>query len=498
MLFAHRVRWRSSHSHAVGRAAAVFCLALVAMVLLAGPGLRASSRNNHFVALADGWLHGRLAHDGRPPGYCDARSRARKLCRTHTFDDWAVVWSLTLRDGSTVRGYPCRTDACATLKTRERLETWWVLGKGWQRFPTGSIIQRVDTWYVTFPPGPALLMLPFVALFGLRTNDVWITCVLAACIPATLVVLLDRLRGSVGPLGRQHLGLACAWCLGSPACGLGAQGQVWFTAQIAAAMCLFLFLSTAWDARRPFAAGCWLGAAMSCRPTLAAAAVLAVAELLRTRSSPKAWAHFLSPLVVIGGALMLHNWVRFADPIEFGHRFLEIRWQPRIQEQGLFGTAYLWRNLQCLLTLMPWVDDQPPHLKISIHGIALWLSTPWLLYAGWGRDRFPQARGLWLAIVCVALPSLFYQNSGQTQFSYRFAVDWLPMFVVGLAWSGGASRRGFLPLVLAACLMHVWGTYAWIRMPERLFVTQPIGWPFEAEFVERSFHTSSPSETSKL
>ena len=30
----------------------------------------------------------------------------------HDFDDWSVVWTLTLRDDTQVRGYPCKTSAC--------------------------------------------------------------------------------------------------------------------------------------------------------------------------------------------------------------------------------------------------------------------------------------------------------------------------------------------------------------------------------------------------
>ena len=60
----------------------------------AGGRLRSHSPYNHYVYLADGWLHGRLALPGQPPNE----------------NDWAKVDVLKLRDGRELRGiYGSRT-----------------------------------------------------------------------------------------------------------------------------------------------------------------------------------------------------------------------------------------------------------------------------------------------------------------------------------------------------------------------------------------------------
>ena len=48
-------------------------------------------------------------------------------------------------------------------------------------------------WYVSFPPFPALVMVPFVALFGLTFNDVAFTLLFSATNVALLYRLLRRL-----------------------------------------------------------------------------------------------------------------------------------------------------------------------------------------------------------------------------------------------------------------------------------------------------------------
>jgi hypothetical protein len=86
------------------------------------------------------------------------------------------------------------------------------------------------------------------------------------------------------------------------------------------------------------------------------------------------------------------------------------------------------------------------------------------------------------------VPSLVYQNSGQIQVSYRFAVDWLPLVLVaiGIGGIGGiARRRLFATLVVVGALFHVTAAWYFARQPGRLFVGDPLGWPFEAELIDR-------------
>jgi hypothetical protein len=467
------------------RAAAVYLVAFAVLAVLSGGQWKGASRDNHFVHMAQGWLHGELALPGRPPGYCDAKARAAKTCSGHRFDDWAIVTTLERADGSRVRGFPCRTHDCADARRKTRVERWWILGGGWMDFAPREITGRTETWYVSFPPGPAVVLLPAVAAFGLRTPDVLLTLLLGALIPVVLVRMLDRERTRAGGRGREHLWIAVAWTLATPAALLAANGRVWFTGQIVGALALVLYLAASWRARQPVWAAIWLGLAIACRPINHLPAVIVFGFWWwHTGRDRAALLRFAVPLLAIGLSLAWFNWVRFDDPFEFGHRFLETRWQTRIQEFGLFSARYVPRNLQCLLTLLPQWSADAPHLRASIHGTALWLGSPYLLLAPLHRQAFVGRGALWLAVLASALPSLAYQNSGQMQFSYRFAVDWLPMVLLAMAFAGAASRRRFHLLVLLGALVQGFGAWQFARAPGRLFVTDPLGWPFEAELEE--------------
>ncbi|MEM6290708.1 MAG: hypothetical protein AAGA54_05560 [Myxococcota bacterium] len=459
----------------------VFVATALLFGVLAGDSLWKPSANNHFVHLAQGWMQGRLHHEGKPPGYCDARRRRAKKCRFHQFDDWAVLKTLELEDGSQVRAYPCRTQACAEARKTERLETWYVVGRGWQSFERGTVRRKGETWFISFPPGPAVAMLPFVAVWGLGTLDVLLTVLLGALLPAVLLAFLDRTRTETDAR-RENLWLALAVGVGSPACFLASNGSVWFTAQLCGALALTAYLSCAWSLHRPTWAGVWLGVAVACRPDMAVAALFFGWEWWRQgRSWPK-MARFVGPILLLGAALMAYNLARFEDPFEFGHRFLEIRWQPRIQQYGLFHPRYLARNLECLLWLMP---QQVWPMKVSLHGSAVWLMAPWTLLVVLIRRRVPQTWGLVATLLALMLPALLYQNSGQTQPTYRFAMLWLPVLALLLAHGQALRvRRLFIPLVIIAMLMQSWAAWMFVRHKGQLFVTEPLGWPFEAEFDE--------------
>jgi hypothetical protein len=472
---------------------AVFLVALVGLCALAGPKrLAKPSHDNHYSHLAQAWLDGRLHLEGKPPGYCTTKLRRAKKCTRHTYDDWARVWTLELRgsDGETetLRAFPCKTEDCLALR-RRGIEGWLPLGLEHElrEIPSREIVSRQETWYISFPPGPALAMLPAVAVRGTDARDVLWTCILAALIPVVLLRLFDRERGTGERRGREHLWAVAAWTFASPATFVGAHGRVWFTAQICGALCLCLYVSSGWKCRRPALAGLWLGLAVASRPHLAFALPFFVGEWWRETAGPERWRaalRFALPLALVGAALMAYNYARFDDPFEFGHRFLDIRWQQRMQEVGMFSTEYLGRNLRCAFSLMPVWRDGPwggrlP--RVSLHGSSVLLGAPWIFAIFLARDRSPQRWGLLISALAVAVPSLLYQNSGQIQFSYRFAVDWLPLVLVAIVFGGGARRPWFPILVGLGAVWEIYGAWMFGRRPGQLFVTDPLGWPFQDE-----------------
>ena len=436
-----------------------------------GPRLRQHSQYNHYVYLADGWLHGRLALAGPPPNE----------------NDWAKVDVLVLKDGRTVKGtYGGRGGPA---------DRFYPLRGKPVTIPESDIASRSALRYVSFPPLPALLMLPFVAIWNLAFNDVLFTALLAALNPVLLFLLLQDLARR--RLSRRsvvdNLWLTAMFGLGSVYYYCSVVGQVWYTAHVVTVAGSIGFAWAALGAERPLRAGLFAGLAMAARPTglfmsvffLFEAAVATGAWL--PAPSPeippgapagtvvtvvegsgavrRAWwkrfrpnrafatrlARFCAPLVAIQVVLYVHNWARFGDPFEFGHRYLNVMWQDRIQRFGLFNYHFLSRNLAAALVLLPRILSHFPFVKISQHGMSLLLTTPALAYtvappAEPTRLRAP----LWLTVLATALPSLLYQNSGYIQLGYRFSLDYMVFFMMLLAVGNRRISRLWKGLIIVS------------------------------------------------
>jgi hypothetical protein len=397
-----------------------YVVALVVFGALMGDRLSSHSHDNHYVYLADGMLHGRLTLEGAPP---------------HK-NDWARY------DGR---------------------------------------------WFVSFPPLPAVLMIPGVAIRGLEFNDRLFTLLFAAAGPALLLALLQLLAAR-GRLGRKpwELGLLAAlYGVGTVYFFCAVQGSVWYTAHMVGSVMLLGFLIAAVDARHPIPAGLFLGLAFACRPSMLLALPFFVHEALRQGGADPTqgllgWVAasirglgakrvarlailFGLPLALVLGAMMSMNWGRFGDPLEFGHKFLEVRQTARIEKWGLFHTHYLAHNLGIVLTSLPWISSEAPFVKVSLHGLALWFTTPAFLWILWPRTATREY--LWLAATAalVALPSLLYQNSGWVQFGYRFSLDFAPLLVLLLALGGRRFGKLFVAAVVFGIAVNLFGALTFDR-----------------------------------
>jgi len=483
-------------------AAAIYVACVLVYALVAGQRLLHPSNDTHFVYQAECFLKRRLDLGRTPP---------------HS-NDWAEVETLTLRDGSTVSGQFLRSSPGQFRRLDGRTRA----------IADSEIVSRSRRYYVSFPPFPAVLLLPLVAIFGHRTNDVVFTVLLAGLAPALLFWVLRRLPQHLHPRTpdaasapppldlRSSLWLTALFAFGSVYFFCSVLGQVWFTAHVVSLAACALYLLALLRPLRPALAGLCLGAMFLTRPQMAALSLLFLLELLRrqhpedryprrladlrlslrsrrpharpdakTDASPDAapstslWPALLSFLATSGALALfglVHNYLRFGKPLEFGHSFLTTMQADNIQRFGLVNYQYLSRNLATALTLLPKLLPAPPYLQISYHGLALWFTTPALLFLLWpqppahepasiaGDNRRVLVWVLALACIPIALASLLYQNTGYVQFGYRFSLDYtLPLILLLALTQRLPLRRRFLACVVWGVLVNLFGALTFSR-----------------------------------
>ncbi len=427
---------------------AIYAIFLVGYCLASGNRLFHHSLDIHFSYQADMWLHGRLDLGHPPPNS----------------NDWAEVEYLHLKDGRTVAGTFVRANP---YHFRE-------LGGKIERITETDIANRWKKYYVSFPPFPSVLFLPFVAAFGLAVNDVLLTIVLAALAPMLLFFVLRHLaaRGDSTRSEEEDLWLVAMFGFGTVYFYTSVIGSVWYTAHVVATVLSGLFVLCSFEARRPFLAGVCLGAVFLTRPHIAAWGLFFLYEAWRRwgkKVPPRTLAAFILPVGILALTGFAFNWARFRNIGEFGHFYLNVRWTDRIQRYGLTNFAFLARNLTCALTLTPKLINRAPFVQMSYHGMSLLLTTPAYLYLLWPRVKSSLHTALWCVAAPIAIAGLLYQNDGWVQFGYRFSNDFSFALIMLLAIGGRPLTRTWKALILVGVIVNAFGAVSFNRMGQFYF-----------------------------
>lgn len=438
--------------------ATLFVVGCVVFSVFAWKRATIHSNDNHFVYLADAFLSGSTEMQRQP----------------HHQNDWASyeVWKTR---GATAEAHGPEVKGYFTRRTGKASE-FRLLGGEEITFPRKDRVGTAEKkYYVSFPPMPAVLMMPFVAAVGYGTNDVVFT-ILFAALNLVLVFLLLRHLVRSGYSERSHredLWLVVLFAFGSAHLWCSVRGQVWFTALVVGVTFHLLYLLWAIDARRPFLAGLALAFGFATRATLVFAALFFYWQLLRpasgerydTREKVRRFVLFSAPCLVVGVLLLAYNQARFESPFEFGHTYLAGGTLPRIRDFGLFHPEFINRNLTAAFTLLPRLRAEAPYIQISQHGMSMLLSTPALLYLLWPKRRPALMTPLLVTFAVLLVPIMLYQNTGWQQYGYRFALDFLPLLVCALAIGARPFTRTFKALVLVGVLVNAFGAATWQASP---------------------------------
>ena len=418
----------------------LYALGLAIYAATANTRLRAPSHDTHFVYQAKMFLERRLDLGHAPPNQ----------------NDWAEVEYLQLKDGRSVAGCFLRTMPGKFRSTKGVVES----------IPDSDIASRSKKFYVSFPPFPAALFVPAVAIMGMRTNDILFTVLLAPLGPMLLFLVLRRLsaRGDAQRSESDDLWITALFGLGTVYYYSSVIGGVWYTAHIVATALCGLFVLASLDARSPIWAGAALGALTLTRPQMGFFGIFFLYEAWRVRKlDVMTLVRVGTPVLLLGAVGAWFNWARFGSPSEFGHFFLNVRWTERIQRYGLFHYAFLSRNLAAAFALTPKLLAKKPFVQVSWHGMSMLLTTPALLYLLWPRVSGGTHRALWITVAPIAILSLLYQNDGWVQFGFRFSIDYLFLLMMLLAVGGRPMTRTMKVLIVVGIGVNLFGAITFGR-----------------------------------
>jgi hypothetical protein len=167
-----------------------------------------------------------------------------------------------------------------------------------------------------------------------------------------------------------------------------------------------------------------------------------------------------APLLLSGAALLIYNFARFGNPLEFGYESASVHpiLTRNLQLYGQFNMHFVPQNLWTMLLSPPvWVPELGA-LMPNPDGMSLLITTPALIYLARTRRRIPLVMGAWLALGLLLIPLLTYYNTGWVQFGYRFSLDFMTPVMVLLATSAGPQvPRLMRVLILVGVAFQLWG-----------------------------------------
>lgn len=299
-------------------------------------------------------------------------------------------------------------------------------------------------YYVSFPPFPSYVLLPFALVFGEQTPDTllaFLVMLVGVCYAAKIAMHFRLPEFSCVFFAVFLYASNNLW-------QITVDGWVWFFAQnlsFTLSLMAFYHALSGQKGRAYF----FLAAAVGCRPFqiiyLPVLCMLLYREQpgkdFREKMDDFIWQkpYTYIPAALLGLSYLLLNLLRFGEPFEFGHNHLP---EFIYSEHGQFSLHYVWENLQNLFRI-PVLDAATGKIDtFGFNGMNLFLAYPLLilfliLFCKRLRGAKKERRTYLLLVVpsllLFAVHILFFlthKTMGGAHFGNRYIADAIPVVYV--------------------------------------------------------------------
>jgi hypothetical protein len=338
-------------------------------------------------------------------------------------------------------------------------------GHAWINWP-GSYIDALPyggRYYVIEAPLPALLLLPFVAIFGPQTNQTILALVLTGIAVGAAWELGERFG-----IRRSFIAWICAFLLaGTDLLWCGMLGDVWFLAHVSAVCFTMLALVELAGKRRGWLVALFAACAFESRFSMVLA-VPAYAYLLLSTSSvegrrSRSVASFVAVLAGVAVLWVAYNFARWGVWNDIGYTAWYHQDEAGMPAGSPFRLEYVRYQLWSFFVQTPTQLSEFPGLRPEFSGIALEWTSPALVLAFFARQPLRWVTALWAATLLTAAPNFLYYVNGYAQFGMRHALDFEP-FLVALMLLAARERIAVWTRALIAysCAAGLWGCWYWL------------------------------------
>lgn len=330
--------------------------------------------------------------------------------------------------------------------------------------------------YLIYPPMPAVLLLPFVAIGGISTNQLFLSFLLGGLNVSLVYLTFRRLTED----SELPVWMAVLLGFGTIHWYTASIGSAWYLAQIASFFFLMLAVYFAVARPTPLMSGLALGASYLSRLTTILGFPF-FAVMLYGQSGRVGIFRRLRPVLIFSAGTaafvlvnFLYNYIRFGSPFDVAYGLHTIsaakeRVSPWF-DQGLFSLSYVKYHFYAFLLEPPYFMDKWPYVVPSMTGLSVLITTPAFLLIPFAGVRRRLALASWAAIIPTAFLIFIKSGTGWTQFGYRYALDFYPfLLILAFLGTGGRLRWYHKALIVLSVIVNIWGVlfinkFGWYKL----------------------------------
>jgi hypothetical protein len=350
--------------------------------------------------------------------------------------------------------------------------------------------------YLPFPPVPAVLLMPFVAIWGTGTQEYIVSMLFGAINVVIFWYVLRALKVST----LTQMLIVPFFAFGTVHFYAATTGTVWFFAHVAAVMFLLLAILTLLRGMNPIIPAIFLGLAFLSRQTTILAApfflyvlysrfndqplnIESLKAAVKDRRTLANVGLFCAPLIGFVILSFVYNYARFDSFSETGYQTVYesyagnqyAYWQatspgvapgpvPAPPRFGLFDPRNIPLHIHAMFMITPNFYPDWSIFRPSPYGMSALLTSSPFVFAFLVKRKTELKLAAWLAIVLISVPIFLHYSQGWVQYGYRFLLDFAPFLLVltALGFDDNASptgRRWQIALVTISIIAGFWGRY---------------------------------------
>ncbi len=322
-----------------------------------------------------------------------------------------------------------------------------------------ELIPIAGKYYVAYPPMPAILLIPFVAIFGTGFSQTIFSIFLGSLNPIILYSIFKKIKISE----KTALLTTIFFVFGTNYWFLSSVGSSWYLAHIVAIFFLLLAIRETFTKQRLIIIGLLLGASYWSR----SATIFAFPFFLLYLNdkflpiNKKSIYNLISFGISVGFFIFLNSlygYLRFSsiDPVSPYWSALQSQKSLNLKD-GVLNIIHIPSQLSAMFLSLPRFQKEWPYIIPSLYSLAIWFTSPAIIFILKAKKSLLTI-SLWAAIIPIFFVISLWKFSGYSQFGFRYAQDFMPFALILVALGIGQKPKLITYfLVFLSIIINFWG-----------------------------------------